>query len=140
MEIGYRYHSGAIVPDPDAAGDGTLVEHPRKALGQPGSRAPHVELAPGRSTLDLFGAGFVLLTGGSGGPWKEAAAAAARTGLPVTAPLAGLPSDGIAAAYGIGPAGASLVRPDGYIGWRSRGAAPDPAAEFSRALTTLLAR
>ena len=140
MEIGYRYHSGAIVPDPGSAGDGTLVEHPRKALGQPGSRAPHVELAPGRSTLDLFGASFVLLTGDSGGQWKEAAAVVARGGLPVTAPLAGLPADDIAAAYGIGPAGASLVRPDGFIGWRSRGAVADPAAELSRALTTLLAR
>ena len=49
-----------------------------KALGQPGSRAPHVELAPGRSTLDLFGLGFVLLTGDSGQRWQQAAAAAAR--------------------------------------------------------------
>src|SRR5262249_35847870 len=52
MEIGYRYRSAAILPDPDAADDG-VVGHPRKALGQPGTRAPHVELAPGRSTLDL---------------------------------------------------------------------------------------
>jgi len=140
MEIGYRYHSAAILPDPDAADDDALVAHPRKALGQPGSRAPHVELAAGRSTLDLFGVGFVLLTGDSGQQWQEAAAAAARSGLPVAAPLAGSGSDEIAAAYGIGPTGASLVRPDGFIGWRSRGAVPDPAAELDRALTGLLAR
>jgi len=140
MEIGYRYHSGAVWPDPDGADDDTLVGHPRKALGQPGSRAPHVELAPGRSTLDLFGAGFVLLTGDGGRPWQQAAAMAARHGLPVAAPLAGLESEEIATAYGIGPGGASLVRPDGFIGWRSRGAVPDPAVELSRALTRLLAR
>ncbi|HEY5015394.1 MAG TPA: hypothetical protein VII59_01290 [Streptosporangiaceae bacterium] len=140
MEIGYRYRSTAILPDPDEADDDALVEHPGKALGQPGSRAPHVELAPGRSTLDLFGLGFVLLTGDCGQPWQEAAAAAARRGLPVIAPLAGIGSDGIAAAYGIGPAGAALVRPDGFVGWRSRGGAADPAAELSQALTRLLAR
>ena len=141
MEIGYRYRSAAILPDPDhPTDDDALVGHPRKALGQPGTRAPHVELAPGRSTLDLFGLGFVLLTGDSGRRWHEAAAAAARAGLPVMAPLAGIASDGIEDAYGIGPAGASLVRPDGFVGWRSRGAAPDPAAELRRALTRLLAR
>jgi 2-polyprenyl-6-methoxyphenol hydroxylase-like FAD-dependent oxidoreductase len=140
MEIGYRYHSGAILPDPDAADDDVLVGHPSKALGQPGSRAPHVELGPGRSTLDLFRTGFVLLTGGSDRQWQEAAAVAARSGLPVAAPLAGMESDAIAAAYGIGPTGASLVRPDGFIGWRSRGGVPDPTAELSRALTRLLAR
>jgi putative polyketide hydroxylase len=132
--------ASAILPDPDEADDDALVEHPGKALGQPGSRAPHVELAPGRSTLDLFGLGFVLLTGDCGQPWQEAAAAAARRGLPVIAPLAGIGSDGIAAAYGIGPAGAALVRPDGFVGWRSRGGAADPAAELSQALTRLLAR
>ncbi|HUN33140.1 MAG TPA: FAD-dependent monooxygenase [Trebonia sp.] len=158
MEIGYRYHSRAILPDPDAADDDVLVGHPGKALGQPGTRAPHVELAPGRSTLDLFGTGFVLLTGDRGRPWEEAAVMTARAGFPVTAPLAGLPvaaplaglpvtapltgrqSDEIAAAYGIGPGGAALVRPDGFIGWRTTGAVPDPTAELSRALTGLLAR
>ena len=140
MEIGYRYRSAAILSGDEAGGVGALAEHPGKALGQPGSRAPHVELAPSRSTLDLFGLGFVLLTGDSGQRWHQAAAAAARTGLPVVAPLAGIASDGIAAAYGIGPEGASLVRPDGFVGWRSHGPAADPAAELSLALTRLLAR
>jgi tetracenomycin A2 monooxygenase-dioxygenase len=140
MEIGYRYRSAAILPDGDAAAGDAIVEHPAKALGQPGSRAPHVELASGRSTLDLFGLGFVLLTGGDGQRWQQAASAAARSGLPVIAPLAGFEAEGLAAAYGIGPAGASLVRPDGFVGWRSPGAAADPEAELSRALTTLLGR
>ena len=140
MEIGYRYRSAAILPDPDENDDEALAEHPGKATGRPGSRAPHVELAPGRSTLDLFGLGFVLLTGDSGQRWQQAAATAARGGLPVIAPLAGVGSDGIAAAYGIGPAGAVLVRPDGFVGWRSQGKAADPSAELSQALTSLLAR
>jgi hypothetical protein len=140
MEIGYRYHSDAILPDDEVAAGDAVVGHPRKAAGQPGTRAPHVELAPGRSTLDLFGTGFVLLTGDAGERWREAAEAAARSGLPVTAPQVSVGSDDIPAAYGIGPDGASLVRPDGFVGWRSRGAVPDPSAELSRALTRLLAR
>ncbi|GAA3775915.1 FAD-dependent monooxygenase [Streptomyces chiangmaiensis] len=140
MEIGYRYHSAAILPDADAADDDTLVGHPRQAVGQPGTRAPHVELAPDQSTLDLFGTGFVLLTGGSGRPWREAAQAAARNGLPVATGPVDAQGDDIAAAYGIGPAGAALVRPDGFVGWRSRGGVPDPTTEVNRALTGLLAR
>lgn len=140
MEIGYRYHSAAVLPEPDAAADDTRVGHPREAGGRPGTRAPHVELAPGRSTLDLFGAGFVLLTGGCGQDWREAADVVARSGLPVTAPPPGTRADALAAACGIGPAGAVLVRPDGFVGWRRRAGATDHAAELHRALTGLLAR
>ncbi|CND52227.1 FAD binding domain-containing protein [Mycobacterium tuberculosis] len=140
MEIGYRYRSAAILADPGAADDGAPAGHPRQAGGRPGTRAPHVELASGRSTLDLFGSGFVLLTGASGRPWREAAAMAAQERLPVSAPEAGARSDAVAAAYGIGPDGASLVRPDGFVGWRSRSGSPDPAADLGRALTALLAR
>ena len=39
-------------------------------------------------------------------------------------------------AFGIGPAGASLVRPDGYVAWRSNGMPDDPEG----ALTDALAR
>jgi putative polyketide hydroxylase len=37
-------------------------------------------------------------------------------------------------AFGIGPAGASLVRPDGYVAWRSIGLPTDPAAALAAAL------
>lgn len=38
-------------------------------------------------------------------------------------------------AFGIGPEGASLIRPDGYVAWRSIGSSADPAAAVTRALT-----
>ena len=46
-----------------------------------------------------------------------------------------------AAAYGIGPGGATLVRPDGFIAWRSRDDG-DPAgtATLTAALARLLRR
>jgi putative polyketide hydroxylase len=38
-------------------------------------------------------------------------------------------------AFGIGSAGASLVRPDGYVAWRSVELPRDPTAELTAALT-----
>ena len=43
-----------------------------------------------------------------------------------------------AAAYGLSAGGASLVRPDGVVGWRSPG--PAGRDELERALATVLAR
>jgi putative polyketide hydroxylase len=47
------------------------------------------------------------------------------------------PTDG-AAAHGIGSGGALLVRPDGFIAWRSTHAAADPTAKLTRILRTIL--
>jgi predicted hotdog family 3-hydroxylacyl-ACP dehydratase len=37
-------------------------------------------------------------------------------------------------AFGLGPAGASLVRPDGYVAWRSLELPSDPVAALTDAL------
>src|SRR3954449_3579037 len=59
LEIGFVMRSAAIVGDePD---DGALHLPPSALDGRPGTRAPHVWLADGRSTLDLFGSQFVVL-------------------------------------------------------------------------------
>jgi 2-polyprenyl-6-methoxyphenol hydroxylase-like FAD-dependent oxidoreductase len=42
--------------------------------------------------------------------------------------------DAFRAAFGIGPAGASLVRPDGYVAWRSIEFPSDPERELASAL------
>src|SRR5215213_2729290 len=107
IEIGQVLRSGAVLTEP--GDDGAVHQHPSETRGRPGTRAPHVELATG-STLDLFGRGFVLLAG----PEGDAPQAPGVTTHVIDAP--GFPD-----AYGIGPAGAALVRPDGIVAWRSAG-------------------
>src|SRR5437764_15002033 len=80
MDLGFRYEQGAIAPD------GTKpppVENPMTTYVQnacPGGRAPHVRVqrdGNSISTLDVFGAGMVLLTGAQGEPWRAATQRAA---------------------------------------------------------------
>ena len=96
---------------------------------RPGARAPHAWLSIGGeriSTLDLFGREFVVLVAGDGAAWSEVAAtvAAAHHGLPLRVRSVGRwlrDADGsFAAAYGLTDGGAVLVRPDGFVAWRSR--------------------
>ena len=42
--------------------------------------------------------------------------------------------------YGVEAGGAVLVRPDGYVGWRSRAGADDPARTLETALDRILGR
>jgi 2-polyprenyl-6-methoxyphenol hydroxylase-like FAD-dependent oxidoreductase len=123
MELGLVVRSRAVVSD-GSIPEGVLHVSPSELRGQPGTRAPHVALGPDRSTLDLFGHGFVVLRPG-GDAWAPPGA----EGHVVDA-------DGFAEAYGISPEGASLVRPDGIVGWRSHG--PWEREELAGALASIL--
>ncbi|MEU1815010.1 FAD-dependent monooxygenase [Streptomyces roseifaciens] len=112
--FGYRCPAGAFLPEPGPA-DGALLEHPAAPSGRPGTRAPHVPLGGGRSTRDLYGHGFVLLTD-SPDRRTGAARAAERLGVPVAVPT--LDGDWTGA-HGVTASGAVLVRPDGIVAWRS---------------------
>jgi putative polyketide hydroxylase len=127
VQLGYRY-------DQPGAFD-------HEVSSAPGTRAAHVPLAGGGSTLDLFGSRVVLLAGADGGGWERAAVTAAgrlNLDLAVHQPAA----EAFPAAYGITAGGAVLVRPDGFVAWRAPEAAPgaDPAvAVLTRVLQDLLA-
>ncbi len=76
LQIGYRYEDSPIcVPD----GTPSYPDDPEDFIpsARPGSRAPHVWLGDGRSILDLFGRGFVLLRLGADAPDVSAFEAAA---------------------------------------------------------------
>ncbi|GAA2146501.1 hypothetical protein GCM10009760_36360 [Kitasatospora kazusensis] len=150
VALGYRYPVGAVVGTDPAA---PPVPDGFETTGAPGSRAPHVWLrrAGGRlSTLDLFEKSLVLLTGPGGTAWHTAGALLAeRLGIRLDAyrigdapdlDLAPEPGTDWAQAYGIGPDGAVLIRPDGFVAWRSTEAAADPEAELGSALRTVLRR
>jgi 2-polyprenyl-6-methoxyphenol hydroxylase-like FAD-dependent oxidoreductase len=137
MEIGYRYNSAAVVLEPDD--DRALHQHPRESKGRPGSRAPHVFVereGEKVSTLDLFGREFTLLVAPSGEAWRDAVVTAAgELGLPLESHVIAEPE--FPDAYGIGGAGAVLVRPDGVVGWRAidgTGASPATVHEVLRKL------
>jgi putative polyketide hydroxylase len=148
IAFGYQYRSSAVLGAPD---DGAPPLPPAALQGQPGTRAPHLPVAVagdgGRSsTVDLYGRRFVLLAGADGAAWTHAAGAVSGAlGVPLDAYRFGVEleatggTDG-AAAHGIAPAGALLVRPDGFVAWRSAGAAADPAAELDHALRAILGR
>ena len=140
LEIGCRCNSPAVILEP--ASEDSLHEHPRESKGRPGSRAPHVvvERDGARvSTLDLFGREFALLVGPGGEAWCSAtSAAAAGVGLPVDCEVIGDPQ--FPDAYGISPAGAVLVRPDGIVGWRAADATGASEASMRTTLGSLLCR
>jgi 2-polyprenyl-6-methoxyphenol hydroxylase-like FAD-dependent oxidoreductase len=125
VHLGYRYeNSPLIVPDDTPPVPFDPVRYVPSA--RPGHRAPHAWIAPGRSTLDLFGRGFTLLRcGGAGG---EALIAAARdAGVPLA--LEDIGDEMIARLY---ERRLVLVRPDGHVAWRGDGAPRDAAAIIGR--------
>jgi 2-polyprenyl-6-methoxyphenol hydroxylase-like FAD-dependent oxidoreductase len=146
VELGYRYRSAAIASGTDD--DDALWENPREPSGRPGFRAPHLPVSAGgveQSTLDLFGRDFVVLAGSGGQGWRSSARAAARTlGVPVDGYCVGedfTDAEGrFETLYGTGPGGAVLVRPDGFVAWRSSAPHSSSDDELADALALALGR
>jgi 2-polyprenyl-6-methoxyphenol hydroxylase-like FAD-dependent oxidoreductase len=122
IELGYRYENSPI-----CVADGT----PAPALDHglytpstwPGTRAPHAWLKDGRSTLDLFGKGFVLVNFSSINT-STISAAANRVGLPIE--VISLNDEKVRQIY---EQDLVLVRPDGHVAWRGA-SVPVNAAEL----------
>ena len=147
--FGATYQSAAIVPDGTAppAVDDLVTQYVPSAT--PGRRAPHVWLEHSgerMSTIDVLGGRFVLLAAPEGGAWVEAAsrmASPSRPGLvayTVGGDKIADPDGAWLKAYAIEPDGAVLVRPDGYVGWRSRGSAATPEQVLTAAFDRVLGR
>ncbi|MCX4816362.1 FAD-dependent monooxygenase [Streptomyces sp. NBC_01239] len=142
----YRYSSDAVV----GARHDEVFGHDLTIDGRPGMRVPHVWVTSGGeqvSTVDLAGTGFALLAAADGARWAGAAEAVAqRLGVPLTArrvaPDGDLtaPRGALASVCGIEETGAVLVRPDGFVGWRSPGLPADPTAALHDALSRIVGR
>lgn len=135
--FGQRYDTGALIRDEDDALRTRPFEEARQLSGLPGTRTPHLAIEQdGRRVPihDLFGKGFVLLTGAKDGGWSDAVREVADTGVPLEACRMGPGGDVVdidgrwPAAYGVTHTGAVLVRPDGIVAWRAREAPRDPRA------------
>lgn len=125
MELGQMYRSEGVVGGDE---DVPAAKRPDEWNGQPGTRAPHVSLrrdGEAISSLDLFCHGWVLVSKDIA--WeKPASLASEATGVDVAFVHVGEDADvqetdgGIVGeSFGIGETGAILVRPDGYVAWRS---------------------
>ncbi|MFF5365525.1 FAD-dependent oxidoreductase [Streptomyces sp. NPDC013187] len=127
MTFGYCYRSGAFAAEegaPDA-----IVEDPAHPSARPGARAPHLQLDGPEgpvSVVDLYGDGFTLLVDEAAGRWTGAVEQeAARLGVGLKVVRIGRGTrlwdqDGsFRRRYGLLAGGAVLVRPDGFVGWRT---------------------
>ncbi|MGW0296293.1 FAD-dependent oxidoreductase [Streptomyces anthocyanicus] len=152
VALGYRYPRGAVVGADPAT---PVVPEGLDLTGAPGSRAPHLWVRRGQdrlSTLDLYEDSLVLLSDAAQPTgWHEAAAGvAAGMRVPLKSYRVGgspgadlIPDDeetDWARAHGVTRGGAVLVRPDGFVAWRSPGPAPDPESMLRQVVGTVLAR
>ncbi len=154
VALGYRYPQGAVVGADPAT---PVVPEGLDLTGAPGSRAPHLWLSPSGggdarvSTLDLYEDSLVLLSDAAQPTgWHEAATRlAAELRVPLKSyRVGGTPEADLvqedddtdwARAHGVTRGGAVLVRPDGFVAWRSPGPAPDPESMLRQVVRTVLA-
>ncbi|MGO1049409.1 FAD-dependent monooxygenase [Crossiella sp. CA198] len=138
--FGQRYTSPAILGRSYESAF-TPGHHP---VPEPGHRAPHLWLTHNGDRLalhDLVSTGLLLLTGPQGDGWRQAATELAEQfGVPLTAHRIGTdlldPENQWPARYAL-PEGAVLLRPDGYLAWRTESDA-NPHDQLRAALEQLL--
>jgi 2-polyprenyl-6-methoxyphenol hydroxylase-like FAD-dependent oxidoreductase len=111
IELGAVYRSSAVLTDDDPSGP---LDDPRSHSWAAGTRAPHVALSGGRSTVDVAGHGFAVLVDGGEDDWRKVADEVQRE---LSVPIA------VQRVQDEGLSGAALVRPDGVIAWRTNEAA-----------------
>ncbi|MDT9698923.1 FAD-dependent monooxygenase [Streptomyces sp. P17] len=110
LVLGIAYDSDAVLTDGSAPHEPSEPGTDYVPSTRPGHRMPHLWLAPDRSTLDILGEWFTLLTpdpaaweGHATGPWPLH--------------IETLPEEHTEFC-GLGPHGALLVRPDGHVAAR----------------------
>lgn len=147
LELGSTYVSSAVIPDGIALPEVSDPYTDYVPNACPGQRAPHVWLRKNDdtlSTLDLFGPEFTLITGKDGSDWKDVAQSISNQfGLDIKSHSIGQEyedfEDTFLQRYGIESDGAVLVRPDGWVAWRSVKWNENVNQEITAALKQILA-
>jgi putative polyketide hydroxylase len=148
---GYRYRSQAIMVEDASSSEQEIALLDREELtGQPGSRVPHLWLGWGwqrLSTLDLIDGRFIMLTGSAGTPWQQAATeVAVSPGIKLAVYRVGADGDLLdlenawQTRMGVSAEGALLVRPDGFVAWRTDTLPISPEASLKQVLLSILCR
>ena len=121
MHLGNRYLNSPVIiysetEDPKLLEEEYLEPSNYSPTSRPGARAPHAWLRDGRSTLDLFGQGFVLLC------FIAADEVSAKATFEHVAESEGVPFQVIRLAEqeiaNLYDKRFVLVRPDGHVAWR----------------------
>jgi 2,4-dichlorophenol 6-monooxygenase len=134
LQLGFRYDSGAIVPDGTQPPEGVDPVRDFLPSGRPGGRMPHAWLArDGKriSTLDLLALdSFTLITTSQNDAWAAAASGVSDVPLQYVALDSAQLSDEARwiEESGIGSEGALLVRPDQHVAWRAASLPKDPSS------------
>ena len=123
VKLGYCYEDSPII-----APDGTRAPSDLSGAfipsARPGTRAPHAWISKGRSTLDLFGNGFVLLRFGKD-PVTASGLVDAATASGVPFQVVDINDPKITDLY---ERKLILVRPDGHVAWRGDTCPNNPRA------------
>ena len=148
--VGYCYRSQAILSE-DAAEqsqDGIVLLDREELSGLPGTRVPHLWLrrqGQRLSTLDLLDGHFVLLAGSDGASWCEVAEAVkASMGIELMTYRVGPDADlhdlenGWTARMGVSSRGAVLVRPNGFVAWRTTALMTSSESALEQVLSHIL--
>lgn len=122
IHLGYFYEGSPIIV-PDGTPEPSLNPSVYEQTSRPGSRAPHVWLKDGSSTLDWYGRSFVLVRLGADAPDGAAFTEAAKAaGMPLEIVSCAEPDVGKAYERKL-----VLVRPDGHVCWRGDAMPTDAA-------------
>ncbi len=118
MEFGQLVRTAQVI---DAGHELPVAALPREWAGQPGTRAPRVWITKANtrlSTLDLFGRDYVLIT--MNRAWASHTNDMPLKVVEIGADVLFPPEASFGDLFGVECDGATLVRPDGIIAWRSR--------------------
>lgn len=148
IDLGYEYADSPVVsPDGSTGPPRDPTGHSYLPMARPGHRMPHAWLERRGvpiATHRLMRSGrFLLLAGGDGQAWCEAAA---ETELPIdayrVAPNGDLhdPEGEWADRRGHDEGGAILVRPDGHVAFRARSGVSDCATRLKAAINVSIGK
>jgi 2-polyprenyl-6-methoxyphenol hydroxylase-like FAD-dependent oxidoreductase len=110
VHFGFRYTSSAIIPDGTPPSDDPFEW---KQTSYPGCRSPHAWLEEGKSTLDLFGHGFVLICFQGQEDVEKLEKVFQQKKVPLT-----IQKISERSSIELYEKAYVLVRPDGHVAWR----------------------